>query len=253
MNTQMTILRDRWSIWIENIKNIVQIIALIVAGWWTYTTYVLPELYRPDDYRPDLFAESKTESIRVLSDRAVVSLSMHVSNQSKRFIHNLGAHYQINGLRNQSNNGKIKLDAISEELNKNKNSLRHWDILPRQKTETISVGRIMPDDWWFAPGERYKSQIVIPVPCNVDVIQMNMSVLYHYGDEKTFEIEWKEGETEKEGEEFLWFTVRDKENKEVNLNNHGLQWTMAVNEIDIPCRRQEDGSVASNTNKNGGH
>ena len=237
MNAQPTNSHSKWSIYIENIKNIAQIIALFVAGFWAYTTYVQPELYRPDDYRPHLFAESKIESIRVLSDRAIVSLSMHVSNQSKRFIRNLGAHYQIIGQRNQSNIEKIDLNDISEKLNKYKDSLEHWDLLPRQKTETISAGRIMPDSWWFAPGERYKNQIVISVPCNVDVVQMIMSVLYHQGDEET-PIKWKE----KDG--YLWF---DKDAEE-----DSRQWSMAVSEIDIPCRRQEDGIVASNTNKTEG-
>ena len=159
---------DAWSVWIENAKNVAQILALFVAALWSYYTFVKPELFRPDDYRPHLSLETKLESLRVLPDRTVVTLGIHVANKSKRFLRNLASHYELLGFNYLPSIQKLDSRKIADELNKNPTTFRRWNLFTRARTQRISTGRILPEQWWFAPEETYRNQIVVVVPCDVN-------------------------------------------------------------------------------------
>lgn len=230
-----------WSTWIENGKNIAQILALIVAAIWSYYTFVRPELFRPDDYRPHLHLETRLESMRTLPDRTIVTLIIQVSNKSRRFLHSLATHYELLGLRHVPGARALDIETIARELNDNPTTLRRWDILHRDRIHRISIGRVIPEQWWFAPGETYSIQIVAAVPCDTNLIQMNLSSRYDHSPSNLFHVEW----TEEGGS--LWYKTEVKvdgkfiphlpdtvdEHRELE-KKHGLQWTVSTTEIDLP-------------------
>lgn len=184
--------RDKCSIYIEKSKNIVQIVAFLAAGIWGYLTFVSPESFRPNDYKPHLFVEIKTESIRALKDRAFVTISFHVTNQSKRFIRNVASYYDIIG-QADGPVGKIDLESVVRKLDED-NELG-FSVIHRRNAEVLRGGQIVPPQWWFAPGEKHIKQIVVSVPYSVphkvDLISVIASITYHEEDEKEeFDVKW---------------------------------------------------------------
>lgn len=208
---------------------------------WTYFTFVEPELFRPDDYRPHLHLQTSIESLRTLPDRTIVTLGIHVSNKSNRFLRSLGTHYELLGFSHLPNIQLLDVEDIAKELNDNPTTLKRWNLLGRKITHQISIGRILPEKWWFAPGETYSNQIVTAVPCDVDVIQMNLSSRYDHSDSDLFHVNWtgKDGvfwyETEVTVDGRLVTHRPEKVDAHRELEKeHGLQWTVSTMEIDIP-------------------
>lgn len=230
-----------WSTWIENGKNIAQILALGIAAVWSYYTFVKPELFRPDDYRPHLHLQTSVESLRTLPDQTIVTLKIHVSNKSKRFLRSLGAHYELRGFSHLPHIQTLDVEEIASELNDNPTTLKRWNLFGRTMTHQISIGRILPEQWWFAPGETYSNQIVTVVPCNVNVIQMNLSSRYDHANSDLFHVKWtgKDGvfwyetEVEVDGRFTTHLPNTVDEHRELE-KEHGLQWTASTTEIDIP-------------------
>ena len=241
MNTPKANSANVLNTWLENGKNIAQILALGVAAVWSYYTFVKPELFRPDDYRPHLHLEANLESMRSLHDRTIVTLGIHVSNKSKRFLRSLATHYELLGYRHLPNNQTLDIGDIANELNNNSTTLKRWNLIDRTRTHRISVGRILPEQWWFAPSESYSSQIVTVVPCDTSVVQMNLSSRYNHSASDIFRVEW----TGKDGT--LWYRTEVKvdgkfvphlpetedDHRELE-EDYGLQWTASSMEIDIP-------------------
>ena len=193
-----------WSAWIENGKNITQILALGIAAIWSYYTFVEPELFRPDDYRPHLRLETKLESMRTLPDRTIVTLGIHVSNESKRFLRSLATHYELLGFSHSSNIQTINVGSIANALNSDLKTLKRWNLYDRTIIHRISIGRILPDRWQFAPGETYSNQIVAVVPCDANVLQMRLSSHYDHSNSELFRAEW----TKKKGT--LWYNTEGR-------------------------------------------
>ena len=248
-----------WSFWVENAKNMAQIAALFVAGIWSYYTLVKPELFRPDDYRPHLNLETRVESLRVLPDRNVVTLGINATNRSKRFIRNLGAHYELLGFTHSPVLQDIDPKVIANALNKDPRALIRWNRFKRTPPQRVSIGRILPDKWWFAPGEDYTKRLVVMVPSNVDVLQMNLSFRYDHANSEVFRVKWSENDGN------LWYRTEvklngqyvphrpsdDDKHKQIG-NDHGLQWTVSTTEIDIPRASKANECHAASSTKHGG-
>ena len=191
----------RWTDSIENTKNVAQILALIIAAWWSYNTLVKPELFRPDDYAPHLLVEADIDMSHVFSTYVILNITMRIANDSKDFIHNLGAMYEAMGYRSQSPATSSKLSLSSEtdsirvfvqHLNQRRELLTPWHFLRRHRAQLISTGRILPDDYWFAPGEEFTYQISTYVPCEIDILHLTLSVIAHSADTDALRLQWRE-------------------------------------------------------------
>ena len=252
-----------WMKYIEAIKNIANVFAVIIAGYWGYSTYVSPELYRPNEYLPHLAITTNVESVAILTDRATVSVNIHITNPSKRYLRNVAAQYQAFGKMETDRITDIDLNAVSSQLNSERHLVRHWDVFERSQSRLISVGRIIPDFWWLAPGEDYYHRVVFSVPCDVSVIGFNVSLTYHVGEQNMFRADWQE-KTIQNGERYLWFDKEIKagetfvsfeskvgESSDVGDSNkddvskYGLQESTAMSEIDIPWQPSQDGCKAN--------
>ena len=235
---------------LENAKNIAQILALIFAGvwgaYWGYINYVMPELLRPDDYQPHLVTEARMELLEIFPDRAVFSLNTRIANQSARFLRNVGAFYRATGSRTQNRGERDDTEMLKDlvkELHEDPQRVTESYLLPRKRVSLISAGRVMPDRSWLAPSEEYTQQIVMPVPCEMDVVRVTMTAvyhIYHYEDGQKFKINWKQEKGSlwfdlmiKENDEFVLFDYESEKHEEIR-KEYGLQWSETVHEASIP-------------------
>ena len=206
---------------LERLKDGLQIVALVIAGiatgTWTYLTYVKPEFLRPDDYMPDVLVQPTFDLIQVLPDMAHVSLNMRVVNQSEMLIQNLGAWYQVRGMRtgNEQVDSKSLLDDAVSQLNDgNGQKLIDRHRVPREPAGTVAVGRILPNKWWFSPGDEQTTQVVLTIPCSMNLLEVIVRVYYYASEEDIFGIKWEN----RMGE--LWADPTIKEKRD----NAGENW-----------------------------
>lgn len=205
---------------LERLKDGLQIVALVIAGiatgTWTYLTYVKPELLRPDDYIPDVLVQPTFDLIQALPDMAHVSLNMRVVNQSEILIRNLGAWYQVRGMRTgieQVGSNSLLDDAVSQLNDGNGQELIDRHRVPRESVGTVAVGRILPNIWWFSPGDEQTTQVVLTIPCSMNLLEVTVRVFYFASDEDIFGIEWKN----RDG--VLWAdpTIKEEKDNEVQF------------------------------------
>ena len=237
------------------IKNGAYISALIFAGYWGYTTFVYPEQYRPEDYQAHLSVEQRVESIRILSDRAIIAINIRIFNHSKRFLRNLAAYYQVFGQIDECGRSELDWQAIINELNEQRHTVAHWDVFPRQRSEVVSVGRLVPDNWWFAPGEEYNYQFVFSAPRDVAAVEILISLDYFHHSEDIFRGTWKKMsenknllfdiEVKKDGNYEALVTASGDDNETAQEHKrlaaeHGLRFSTAMSEVDIPWQHGQD-------------
>ena len=79
----------------ETAKNIAQIVAILVAGVWAFSTYVWPEIYRSDQYEPHLFLIAKRDSLHVTEQGVVVSFTILAHNRSNRLLRTVASQYKV--------------------------------------------------------------------------------------------------------------------------------------------------------------
>lgn len=217
-----------WPSYVDAVYKIALSVGLIVGAAWAYITHVHPEVLRPDDYYPHLSVDVSVESMRILKGRAVARLHVEVTNPSKRFVRNIATHYDISGLDQELTAEELDILGIAAKLNNDRNTLERWHSFPVKPTKSISVGRIVPDQWWFAPGEHYETSIVVSVPCQIDTIQAGFSFLYTLRDDDRRKATWRSVK------ERLWPRVTGAESDDETL------WSVVRYDFDVPWERQID-------------
>ena len=142
--------------------------------------------------------------------------------------------------------------TITSTLDEYKFLIRHWDIFSRKRAEIVSVGRIVPDFWWFAPGEEYRNRVTFSVPRSTTVIEINTHAKYYHGNEDTFQVNWStlKGKDElehlsaaikvKDSGEWVEFaynpnddTPLSQAHKELAIE-YGLSYSVKMSEVDVP-------------------
>ena len=241
-----------WSETIEAAKNIVQIGALIIAGFIAYHTDIVPESLRPGDYTPHLNLSAHFKLDQVLNDRAIVSASMHIINQSKAFIQILGASYELRAFRTQNYTEYDDVDEnvlinLASELNSNPHELSPWHILPRESVRIISTGRIISDEYSLSPREEYTYQIALPILCKFDVIVLSIKITFLSGNEEKFQIKWKEANGRlswilrvREDDQYVNFDPHNKRHTDA-VAKEDLVTTVARRELVLPIAHTQDG------------
>lgn len=260
MKTQPKSPKNTKSNCLEKVKNIVQIVTIILATMWGYATFVHPEIFRPNDHKPHLNLEARMELIETFPDRAIVNLSMYISNDSKRFIHILGAGFTVGGLKFQLDKIDFKRNYVDlKEKVKILNSInpsekpiyKHWTFGRRNYLGVISGGNIVPDNYWFAPREKYSRTITMTVPCEVDTLEANLYILNHHGDKRKFSRKWLPVQNQtlwpqlqvKAEEKFV--PINEKQHRKLLVKN-GVRLSLTSTEISIP-RRQEPNTCGGNS------
>ena len=131
---------------------------------------------------------------------------------------------------------------FAEKLNEDKIYDEGWYWgYERCMKNVISMGRVVPDIWWFTPKEKYAKRIVVSVPSDANLLHVTIDSIYYAADEGKFRIEWRitEGGLLSHKIDFrekpcCWvrYDEGNKEHKELG-DNHGLSWTKSVSEIYI--------------------
>ena len=236
---------------IDTIKDIAQIVALVLGGawtvYWSYQTFVKPESLRPDDYQPHITLTATIEAVEQLSTQTIVSLDINIVNNSRRFLRNVGSIYTARGFQSDEKGTRDlpelldQLVTTARDMNRNPQDLLSWHLARRSGGRTISVGRILPDNWWFAPAEEYGFQTLISVPCEIHILRVTMDAIYyvfHHGDEEVFRVDWQaradtiwyEIKVRDASGHFVAYDYGDAAHEEMR-KKHGLQWSVAAREI----------------------
>ena len=231
-----------WTTRLENAKNLAQVLALCAAAAWAVVTYVVPEYLRPDDYRPHLLVTSNVKNMQILPNRASIDIKIEIFNDSNRFLRNLASHYEITGIMHNNIFSDLNIDRITKKMNLGSNSLERWHSMDRDMLKIVGVGRIMPDFWWLAPGEKYVTQISISMPRDVRLIQTMTSSVYHQGHTRKFRSVWKNKDGRlwpiveiSEGGRTETFDPKSTQHEKV-ASKHDLQLSVSTVETSIPWR-----------------
>lgn len=227
---------------IENTKNIVQIVAIVLTGAWAVITYVLPEIVRTREYEPHIFLSVKPESLYVGQSDVIVTFRISANNRSKRILRIVESNFRVS-----ANTYSTRLSDSSELkeavrlLNSEPNTHHRWNRLALGSTHMVSSGRFISQNWKFAPEENYDTQISVVVPCGTDVASISSDLLYHHGRAGFLESKWKIHD------EIVSFQIdkiliRDKptaynsmdpEHKKL-VQRNGYTWSKSETEIGIP-------------------
>ena len=186
-------------------------IALGLAGFWAYTTFVYPEVYRPEDYQNYLALSSEILSVDFVEEIAFVRLNLTATNSSKTLLRNVAAHYQISGFQIADEKSKwqnVDVNALAKKLNQDSTTLsggRSKSIATEDIVETLDVGLLMSSREWLVAGEAFERTILVAVPCKIDGININVSVVHQNDQPYGFRPKWN---VTNKGN--LWFKLEAK-------------------------------------------
>lgn len=207
-----------WTTITKNVRNLAHVIALGVAGFWAYTTFVYPEVYRPEEYQNYLTLSSDVLSIDFVEEMAFVRLNLTATNSSKSLLRNIAAHYEISGVQIADKNGpqqSIDMHAVAKKLNEENISLsggRAKSFSSSPVTKTLDVGLLMLPREWFVSGEAFERNILVEVPRDIDAIAVNISVVHQNDKPHSFRPIWNVS-----GDGHLWFKLEVKEDDESDI------------------------------------
>lgn len=227
----------------ETAKNIAQIVAILVAGVWAFSTYVWPEIYRSDQYEPHLFLIAKRDSLHVTEQGVVVSFTILAHNRSNRLLRTVASQYKVSAAIYSTQLSKPSMKVV-DALNSEPNALHRWDRWPLQAIDVASLGRFIPKQWVFAPGENYETQVSVIVPCGTEVSTIDLHLLYHHGPADLLTTSWhydeekvsiKIGKIQMLGQ-LVKYEAKNPAHKAIAQEN-GLKWSISKTQIGIPkCR-----------------
>ena len=177
---------------IENTKNIVQIVAIVLAGAWGFITYVLPEIFRSSEYEPHIFLSVKPESLHVGQNGVIVTVRISANTRSKRVLRMVESAFTVSAITYSTQpSDPLAMQSIVEKLNSEPNEHHRWNRLALHSQQGVSMGRFISQKWTFAPGESYETQISVVVPCATDVASISAHLLYHHGRAGLLKTKWK--------------------------------------------------------------
>lgn len=240
-----------WTQFFYNAKNAIQALALVGAGLWAFVTYVLPEILRPADYRPFLVVETELKSLRALPEHSILTLGIRLENSSKRFLHNIAAYYNAKGFKRGKLKERVSVAQTVQQINKQGDGLVQWHRHGRTEIALISFGQLLPNNWSFAPDETSSTQLVMTIPCTVDILWVQLLLHYSHAPEDIFRAYWKykDGVLKHktlvlQNGQYVKYKPDEKPEHKRLGEEYGMYWTAARTEVDIPHEaRSEDCSV----------
>lgn len=189
------------SINIHHTKDLVEVIAIILAGFWAIYVFSYENRYKPSKIPPSLNISSSLEETGRNGFFIALEAKVAIKNTSKKKAKILISWYSVAGynvkLEDSNIEDKKYVESIEENLKREEEKKLAIDrILRYTKLENetvIEVGnRDLPlPKMWLEPDEEYSMQkiIYVPIDKNFDLIRYRVNI-YAAKDDQGLSFEW---------------------------------------------------------------